>query len=106
VYSEDKIYMPVPQKFARGDEMGRGPYEKSGIIADTGLHPGKTHHEHLEILFPYQDVEVDGRQQRQVTSEELNVKVELWYLPYGNKNTDPFLWKEFEETVRVGKVSN
>ncbi len=91
MYNEDKIYMPVPQKFARGDEMGRGPYEKSGIIADTGLHPGKKHEEHYEILFP------EGK-------HEMTLKVQLWYLPYGNKQSDPFLWKEVVKNVKVSKV--
>ena len=51
--------MPIPQKFARGDEMGRGPYEKSGIIADTGLHPGKKVKEHFEIRFPEGQTEME-----------------------------------------------
>ena len=71
--------------------MGRGPYEKSGIIADTGLHPGKKHEEHYEILFP------EGKR-------EMTLKVQLWYLPYGNKQSDPFLWKEEVKTVKVSKV--
>jgi hypothetical protein len=47
LFSQEKIYMPMPQKMGRGDEMGRGPYEKSGIINDTGLPPGKT----VESIF-------------------------------------------------------
>ena len=93
--------MPVPQKFGRGNVMGRGPYEKSGIIADTGLHPGKKHEEHFEVKFPTRDVEVNGKMQRQLVSNEMHFKVQLWYLPYGNKQTDPFLWREVEKTVTV-----
>ncbi|MCP3176830.1 hypothetical protein MJO47_06910 [Desulfuromonas sp. KJ2020] len=83
--------MPIPQKFARGDEMGRGPYEKSGIIADTGLHPGKKVKEHFEIRFP-------------AGQTEMELKVQLWYLPYGNKQSDPFLWKEEVKTVKVSDI--
>jgi len=36
-----RIYMPIPQQLGRGDKMGRGPYEKSGIIRDNGLPPNR-----------------------------------------------------------------
>lgn len=84
--------MPVPEKFARDDVMGRGPYEKSGMVADTALHPLKKTKEHFEILFPY------GEEDK---SSTLDLTVQLWYLPYGNKQSDPFLWKEYTETVTV-----
>ena len=84
--------MPVPQQFARTNKMGRGPYEKSGLVADTALHPGKEHHEHFELLLPNEEG---------MTSSKVNLKVELWYLPYGNRDSDPFLWKEYSETVEV-----
>ena len=102
IFSEEKIYMPLPQQFGRGDKMGRGPYEKSGIINDTGLHPGKTVKEHFEILFPTED-ERKGKRvvSRKLLDEEMEVNVKLWYLPYGNKKSDPFLWKEFSKTLTV-----
>jgi len=84
--------MPVPQQFGRTNKMGRGPYEKSGLVADTALHPGKKTHEHFEILFPKEEG---------LTNSKMDVKVQLWYLPYGNMDTEPFLWKEFTETVEV-----
>jgi hypothetical protein len=84
--------MPVPQQFARGDVMGRGPYEKSGLVADTALHPLKKTKEHFEIFFPVEEGD---------ESSTMDVKVQLWYLPYGTMDTDPFLWKEFTETVKV-----
>lgn len=89
--------MPVPQQFARGNTMGRGPYEKSGMVADTALHPGKKTKEHFEIYFPT----AEGQ-----TSSTMNLKVELWYLPYGNMQSDPFLWKEYTETVEVDLQGN
>ncbi len=84
--------MPVPQKFARGNEMGRGPYEKSGMVADTALHPLKTAKEHFEITLPADD---------DVEERTLDLKVQLWYLPYGTMDSDPFLWKEYTETVTI-----
>ncbi len=104
MFSEDKIYMPLPQYMARGDKMGRGPYEKSGIINDTGLPPGKTVEEHFEILFPTDD-ERKGRRviSRTLTDNKLDINVKLWYLPYGNKKSDPFLWQEFSKTVTVSE---
>ncbi len=82
--------MPVPQQFARGDRMGRGPYEKSGLIEETSLHPGKTKKERFEIFYPEE-------------VKDLDVSVKLWYLPFGNKESDPFLWREFSKTVSISK---
>lgn len=97
--------MPLPQKFARGDEMGRGPYEKSGIINDTGLHPGKTTKEMFEIPFYTEDVEnEDGRiVERKLMDNEMTINVKLWYLPYGNKKSDPFIWQDVTKKVAVSE---
>lgn len=92
VFEEDKLYMPVPERFARDGVMGRGPYEKSGIIADTGLPPGRKVEEHFEILFPYEEGD---------NSSTLDLEVQLWYLPYGTMEDDPFLWKEYTEAVEM-----
>lgn len=95
--------MPMPQKMGRGDEMGRGPYEKSGIINDTGLPPGKTVEEHFEIPF-YTEDEMDdnGRIiERKLMDNTLEINVKLWYLPYGNKQSDPFIWQDFTKKVTV-----
>jgi len=95
----------MPQKMGRGDKSGRGPYEKSGIINDTGLPPGKTVEEHFEIFFYTEDVEnEDGRIiERKLLDNELNINVKLWYLPYGNKESDPFIWQDFTKKVTVSK---
>lgn len=84
--------MPVPEKFGRDDVMGRGPYEKSGMVADTALHPLKTTKEHFEITL---DAEEEGAERT------LDLTVQLWYLPYGTMESDPFLWKEYTETVTI-----
>jgi hypothetical protein len=91
--------MPIPQQFGRGDRMGRGPYEKSGIIEDNGLPPNKRVEERFEVPFPMK--EVDGG--RQPSVYELDVQVKLWYLPFGTMDTSPHLWREFSTTVAVSK---
>jgi hypothetical protein len=93
--------MPVPQQLARGDRMGRGPYEKSGIIEDTGLPPGRSVHERFEIAYPLKDVEENGKTVSKPSSYDLNIEVKLWYLPFGSMNSSPFLWREFKKTVSI-----
>lgn len=91
--------MPVPQQFARGDRMGRGPYEKSGIIEDTSLPPHKTVEERFEVPFPMKGSDAS----RQPAVTELVVEVKLWYLPFGTMNTAPQLWREFKTTVALSQ---
>ena len=100
--------MPVPQQLGRGDRMGRGPYEKTGLIEDTGLPPGKTVHERFDIMFPVEEVEVDGKFVNKLMAYDLNIQVKLWYLPFGSgsKKADPFLWREFNKTVSISKSGN
>jgi hypothetical protein len=93
--------MPVPQQLARGDRMGRGPYEKSGIIEDTGLPPGKMVHERFEILYPMKEVEENGKTVNRPEVHDLNIEVKLYYLPFGSMNSSPFVWREFTKTVSV-----
>ncbi len=33
----------------------------------------------------------------------LEINVKLWYLPYGNKQSDPFIWREFTKKVSVSE---
>jgi len=93
VFNEEKIYMPVPQQMGRGDKMGRGPYEKSGLIEDTSLPPGKKVEERYEIYFPIEE----GK----LLADEYEVNVKLWYLPYGTMNSDPFLWRDETRKVKI-----
>ena len=95
--------MPVPQQLGRGDRMGRGPYEKSGLIEDTGLPPGKMVHERFEIPYPLVEVEENGKMVSKPLDYDLNIEVKLWYLPFGSANSDPFLWREFAKTVSISK---
>ena len=86
-YHEEKIFMPVPQQFGRGDKMGRGPYEKSGMLRDTSLPPHKTVKEQFSIPI-YTEATKDGKLVRTLLANDFTVEVELWYLPYGKKD-DP-----------------
>ena len=104
MYNQEKIYMPVPQQLGRGDRMGRGPYEKSGIIEDTGLPPGKMVHERFEIPYPLHEVEENGKTVSKPVTHELNIDVKLYYLPFGSMNADPFIWREFSKTVSISKT--
>lgn len=97
IFSQSKIYMPVPQKMGRGGKMGRGPYEKSGIIEDTGLPVNRMVQERFDILVPVPDGESAE------ADREIDVAVKLWYLPYGTRNADPFLWREFTKKVLIGE---
>ena len=67
--------------------MGRGPYEKSGLIKDSSLPPKKTVKE--KFLIPvYTEVTKDGKKTRNIIANDFTVDVELWYQPYGKKD-DP-----------------
>ena len=86
-WSNEKIFMPIPQQLGRGDKMGRGPYEKSGLIRDDTLPPGKEIKQEYNIPV-YKEVTKDGKKVREILANEFTVDVELWYLPYGKKD-DP-----------------
>lgn len=86
-YNGEKIYMPTPQQFGRGDKMGRGPYEKSGLIRDDSLAPLKAVKQQFYIPV-YNETTKDGKTVRTIISNDFTVDVEVWYLPYGKKD-DP-----------------
>jgi hypothetical protein len=87
-YNDQVIYMPYPGRFGVGKEMGRGPYEKCGLLRDTCIPPLKKVKEVFEIPFEYTDVEKKGNKTRELTVDEILVEVKLWYVPYGEfKNT-------------------
>jgi len=89
--------MPVPQRFARGDVMGRGPYEKSGIVEDTALPPGEEAHERFEIFFPAEELE-----NKAAIDEKMDINVKLWYLPYGNKKSG-VVWRDYDTSVTISQ---
>jgi hypothetical protein len=100
VYNDQVIYMPYPGRFGVGAEMGRGPYEKCGLLRDTCIPPLKKVKEVFEIPFPYADVKKDGKKTRELTADELCVDVKLWYVPYGEfKNNDKVLFFSEEKKI-------
>jgi hypothetical protein len=85
--------------------MGRGPYEKSGLLEDTSLPPLRTVATRYDIPFPVNEAEQDdGEVVRTFPSDSLEVEVKLWYLPYGTMDDDAFLWREVKRTVRISTV--
>jgi hypothetical protein len=93
--------MPTPQQMAKGDRMGRGPYEKSGLLEDTSLPPLRTITQSYDIFFPTKVEEKNGKKISTLSSDSMDIEVKLWYLPYGTMDDDPFLWKEFKKTVKI-----
>ena len=107
VFNQQKIYMPQSPAKGRGDKMVYGPHRKSGMLRDTALQPGQTRTETMEINFPYEDIEQDGKKVRNVTAKELDVVVSLWYLPAGGElatlevGKGKFLFHESTKRVTV-----
>lgn len=93
--------MPVPQQLGRGVTMGRGPYEKSGLLEDTSLPPLRTVTSTYGVFFPFTEVEVDDKTVRRFPSDKLDLVITLWYLPFGTMDDDPFLWREVKKTVTL-----
>ncbi len=104
IFKESKVYMPVPGKMGRGDKMGRGPYEKSGILRDTALPPLKTVKEKFDIHFPFKDVKEGEKTVRKILANEMTIDVELWYHPFGKKEEEhSFLFGKATKKVSIEK---
>lgn len=106
-YANQVIYMPTPQQFGRGDKMGRGPYEKSGLLHDSSLPPLKTTQEKFEIPV-YNEVTKDGKVVRNIIANDFTVDVEISYLPYGKKE-DPGnnqKWVSITKKLSIEKGGN
>lgn len=107
VFNTYRIYTPQSAAKGRGDKMVYGPHRKSGLIADTTLQPGKEVVEKFEIKFPYEDVEKEGKKVREIKAKEMDVTVQLWYLPAGGDHKkgqvgkDKYLFFETTKTVSV-----
>lgn len=103
MFNDERVFMPVPQQLGRGRRMGRGPYEKSGLVQDSSLPPLRSVTSTYEVFFPFEEKEnEDGDTVRVFPSDSLDVEVKLWYLPYGSMDDDPFLWREEKRTVKLG----
>ena len=100
VYNDQRIYMPFPGRMGIGKEMGRGPYEKSGLLRETSLAPGQTVHETFELTFPFEDQDKgDGKTRRELLQDELNVTVTLWYVPFGDFDGNEVVFFEDERVL-------
>jgi hypothetical protein len=93
--------MPHPARFGMVDRMGRGPYEKSGMIRDTGLPPLRTVHESFEIPFPFEDKKENGKVSRNLLADEIEVEVRLIYVPFGERTQDHFAWHVSRKIVSL-----
>jgi hypothetical protein len=95
VYHDSKVYMPVPQQLGRGDRMGRGPYDKSGILVDWAFHPLEEKKEEYRIFLPAKDGKLENY--------EYIVEVELWYVPFGSKDEYSQLWRKTTQKITFSK---
>jgi hypothetical protein len=103
VFKQERVYMPIPQQLGRGDKMGRGPYEKSGIIRDSSLPPNRPVIESFEIPFPVDEVKKDDKVVRTIKDYDMTVDVELMYLPFGTKESGQFTWQKVTKKVSIEK---
>lgn len=96
--------MPIPQQLGRGDKMGRGPYEKSGIVRDNGLPPNRPVHEHFEIPFPVEETtKKGGTAIRTIPDNDMTIDVELVYQPFGDRESGAFVWQKETRKVSIEK---
>ena len=98
-YKKQKIYMPYPGRFGRGKEMGRGPYEKSGLLRETSIPPLARVHETFEMTFPFEDAVKGEKTRRELLEDELTVSVVLWYLPFGEFDGNEVVFFEEEKML-------
>jgi hypothetical protein len=103
IFRQSKIYMPIPQQLGRGDKMGRGPYEKSGILRDSSLPPNRPVVEKFEIPVPAEFVKKDGKDVTTILDYDMTVDVELLYLPFGTRDSDTFTWHKVTKKVSIEK---
>jgi hypothetical protein len=103
LFNESKVYMPIPQQLGRGDKMGRGPYEKSGIIRDNGLPPDRVVLETFAIPFPVEEVKKDDKIIRNILDHDMIIEVELMYLPFGTIESGKFSWRKVTRKVSIEK---
>ena len=95
--------MPIPQQLGRGDKMGRGPYEKSGMLRDTSLPPNRPVLESFEIPFPVEETGQGDKVVRKILDYDMIVDVELMYLPFGTRESGQFTWQKVTRKVSIEK---
>jgi hypothetical protein len=105
VFKDERIFMPIPALMGRSETMGRGPYDKSGLVRDTSLPPHKTTTEKFDVNL-FNVTEKDGKKVYEAVANDFVVDIELWYLPYGKKD-DPGnsqLWNKFSKTISLSRT--
>jgi hypothetical protein len=103
LFKQTKVYMPVPQQLGRGDKMGRGPYEKSGILRDTSLPPNRPVIEKFEIPSPAEFTKKDGKDITTIKDYDMTIDVELMYLPFGTVESGKFSWQKVTKKISLEK---
>jgi hypothetical protein len=93
--------MPVPQQLGRGAVMGRGPYEKSGLLEDSSLPPLRPVSFHYDVFFPLTEEEIDDRTVQRFPSKTLDLSVTLTYQPFGTADDDAVVWRDVRRTVTL-----
>jgi len=99
IYNRQVIYMPHPGRMGRGREMGRGPYEKSGLLRETSLPPLRKVKETFEIPFPYRDSLKQGKKWRELINDEVTLEIKLWYVPFGEFDGNEVLFFSEDRTL-------
>lgn len=79
--------------------MGRGPYEKSGILRETSIPPLSRVNETFEITFPFKDVKKGDGTRRELVEDEITVSVVLWYVPFGEFDGSEVVFYEEEKQL-------
>lgn len=79
--------------------MGRGPYEKSGLLRETSIPPLARVHETFEMTFPFEDAVKGNTTRRELLEDELMVSVILWYLPFGDFDGNEVVFFEEEKML-------
>lgn len=101
IYKESKIYTPHPARFGNRHVMGRGAYDKNAMISDTTPAPFETITETFKIPFPYKDIKKGKKTIRKLLSKEMNLDIELWYLPFGRRDVFPYQFRQVTKKISI-----
>ena len=110
IYKKTKLYLPFPARFGNHALEGRGGYEKCGMIAETCPQPFQTIKETFMIPFPYRDIKKGKKVVRELLSNEMDVNMELWYVPFGEMkgflSRYNVLWDKITKKVTIKRIKN
>lgn len=105
VFKDERIYMPIPALMGRSETMGRGPYDKSGMVRDTALPPHKTTVEKFDVNL-FNVGEKDGKKTYDAVATDFVVDIELWYQPYGKKDDagNAVMWNKASKKITLART--